>query len=31
MNFIEDLGVRGHLQIAKVYENKPEDIVFDEI
>jgi len=30
MNFIEDLGVRGHLQIAKVYKDKPEEIVFDD-
>ena len=30
MNFIEDLGVRGHLQISKVYKNKPEEIVFDD-
>ena len=30
MNFIEDLGVRGYLQIAKVYKNKPEEIVFDD-
>lgn len=30
MNFIEDLGVRGYLQIAKVYKDKPEEIVFDD-
>ena len=30
MNFIEDLGVRGYLQIAKVYKDKPEEIIFDD-
>lgn len=30
MNFIEDLGVRGYLQISKVYKDKPEEIVFDD-
>jgi len=30
MNFIEDLGVKGYLQIAKVYKDKPEEIVFDD-
>ena len=30
MNFIENLGVVGHLQIAKVYQDKPEEIVFDD-
>jgi hypothetical protein len=30
MNFIEELGVRGYLQIAKVYKDKPEEIVFDD-
>jgi len=30
MNFIEDLGVRGYLQIAKIYKDKPEEIVFDD-
>ena len=30
MNFIEDLGVRGYLQISKVYKDKSEEIVFDD-
>jgi len=30
MNFIEDLGVRGHLQVVKVYHDKPEEVVFDD-
>ena len=30
MNFIEDLGIVGYLQIAKVYKDKPEEIVFDD-
>jgi len=30
MNFIEDVGVVGHLQIAKVFKDKPEEIVFDD-
>ena len=30
MNFIEDLGVKGYLQIAKVYKDKPEEIIFDD-
>jgi len=30
MNFIEDLGVRGYLQISKVYKDKPEEVVFDD-
>jgi hypothetical protein len=30
MNFTEELGVVGHLQIAKVYRDKSEEIVFDD-
>ena len=31
MNFIEDLGITGHLQIAKQYSDaRPEEIVFDD-
>ena len=30
MRFIEDLGITGHLQIAKLYKNKPEEIIFDD-
>ena len=30
MNFIEDLNINGHLQIAKIYEDGAEEIVFDD-
>jgi len=30
MRFIEDLGITGHLQIAKLYKNRPEEIIFDD-
>lgn len=30
MNFIEDLGVNGHLQIAKTYKDGTEEIIFDD-
>tara|TARA_Y100000034_G_scaffold91029_1_gene109736 strand:+ start:31 stop:642 length:612 start_codon:yes stop_codon:yes gene_type:complete len=30
MNFIEDLKVTGHLQIAKVHDNGDEEIVYDD-
>jgi len=30
MNFIEDLGVNGHLQIAKTYGDGREEIIFDD-
>ena len=30
MNFIEDLGVRGHLQIVKIFKDRSEEIVYDD-
>lgn len=30
MNFIDDLGINGHLQIAKLYKSGEEEIVFDD-
>lgn len=29
-NFIEDMGITGHLQIAKIYSTGNEEIVFDD-
>ena len=29
-NFVEELGVNGHLQISKRYPNGSEEIVFDD-
>jgi hypothetical protein len=29
-NFIEDMGITGHLQIAKVYSTGNEEVVFDD-
>lgn len=30
LNFLEELNVRGHLTISKVYENNAEEVIFDD-